>query len=105
LGDGIFDDNISDPEDGVKNDWWNPLWVPFTFDGSGNHTCIDLDPAPNGSVGQVIRMWHDAPCGELYASSFTEYISNYILGIETGKYVYAKGWGLVDKESVLNQQR
>ncbi len=101
LDDGTFEDATSDPDDGVKNDWWNPLWIPFTFDGSGNHICIDLDPATNGNVGQVMRMWHDSAYRDLYATSFSTYISTYITGLENGKYIYAKGWGLVDKDSLF----
>ena len=50
-----------------------------------------------------MRMWHDSAYTELYATSFTDYISNYIIGLETGKYVYAKDWGLVEKDSPFNQ--
>jgi cell wall assembly regulator SMI1 len=93
----------SEPEKGIKNDWWNPLWIPFTHDGSGNHICIDLDPASGGTFGQVIRMWHDSGYRKLYASSFTEYISNYISGLETGQFVYVQKFGLVHKDSSFNQ--
>jgi cell wall assembly regulator SMI1 len=107
LDNGDFEDDgepfTSDPDKGVKDNWWNPFWVPFTYDGSGNHICIDLDPAPGGNIGQVIRMWHDSAYRELYASSFGEFISNYISGLETGKYVYAKEFGVVKKDSPFNK--
>lgn len=103
LYDGTFEGITSEPDLGVKNDWWNPLWIPFTYDGSGNHICVDLDPTPNGNFGQIIRMWHDAGDRIVYASSFREYISDYITGLETGKFVYAKNWGLVDKDSAFNK--
>jgi len=35
--------------------------APLTDSGSGDRHCLDLDPAPGGSVGQVILMWHDSP--------------------------------------------
>lgn len=103
LDDRVFEDSTSEPDEGVKNDWWNPLWIAFTYDGSGNHICIDLDPAPGGTVGQVMRMWHDAGDRPVYARSFTEYMCNYITGLETGEYVYAKDWGLVHKDSPFNE--
>jgi cell wall assembly regulator SMI1 len=93
----------SDPDEGVKNSWWNPLWVPFTHDGSGNHICIDLDPDTKGTWGQVIQMWHDSGYRQLYANSFTAWLDDYIKGLETGKFVYAKDWGLVDKDSPFNE--
>lgn len=88
----------SDPEDGIKDDWWNPFWIPFTYDGSGNNICIDLDPAPGGTYGQVITWYHDSGYRELYADSFEDYLDFYIAGLERGKYVFIKDVGLNDKE-------
>src|ERR1051325_4380886 len=100
-----FTENLRYPirTDGIKDDWWNSFWIPFTHDGAGNHICIDLDPTPNGKYGQIIRMWPDSPDRELYASSFSEYISNYISDLEKDEVVYAKNWGLVEKDSPFNQ--
>lgn len=89
----------SEPDEGIKSNWWNPLWIPFTHDGCGNHICVDLDPETNGKFGQVIQMWHDISHRELYATSFLEWFDNYVKGLETGKIVYAKDRGLVDKSS------
>jgi cell wall assembly regulator SMI1 len=74
---GTFTDSRSDPDKPkkVKADWWNPKWIPFTYDGAGNHHCIDLDPAPGGTSGQVITMWHDESTRRLVARSFAEFIA------------------------------
>ncbi len=107
LDNRIFEDEdgpfTSKPDSGVKNDWWNPFWIPFTHDGSGNHICIDLDPAPGGHFGQVIRMWHDSAERELYAGSFSDYFGNYVAGVDAGEFVCVEKWGLVHKDSPLNQ--
>ncbi|MGN6416325.1 MAG: SMI1/KNR4 family protein [Pseudobacter sp.] len=95
---GEYNDITSDPEDGIKNDWWNPYWIPFTYDGSGNNICIDLDPAPGGDYGQVISWFHDSGFRELYASSFEDYIDFYLAGLKRGNYVFIKGVGLNDRE-------
>lgn len=29
---------------------WDPYWLPFTADGFGNHTCVDLTPETYGEV-------------------------------------------------------
>lgn len=84
---------LSEPQQGIRDDWWNSLWIPITYDGMGNHYCLDLDPATEGIRGQVIRMWHDAPERELVASSFREWISGYIGAVEQGEYVYSEDWG------------
>lgn len=91
----------SSPELGIKNNWWNPSWIPITSNGSGDNYCIDLDPTFEGTKGQIIRMWHDDPSRELIASSFAEWISNYIKDLENGVYEPSDdiGWGgIVKKE-------
>lgn len=44
------------PQPGVRQDWWNPLWIPLTYDGGSNHYCLDLDPGKGGNLGQIITM-------------------------------------------------
>lgn len=39
----------------VKDCGWNSKWVPF-LTSNVIPFCIDLDPAPGGSLGQVIRL-------------------------------------------------
>src|SRR5687767_2048345 len=35
---GDFEGSQSAPQDDcIKTDWWNALWIPLTYDGSGNH--------------------------------------------------------------------
>lgn len=93
LDGGGFDDfEESEEEDrgnGVKSDWWNAKWIPFTYDGAGNHLCIDLDPASGGKIGQIITMWHDDDEREVKGSSFNEWFSKYIQDLENKKYVYS----------------
>jgi len=39
----------------IKNDaHWRPGWVPF-MDADGDRLVVDLDPGPNGKVGQVFK--------------------------------------------------
>lgn len=71
---GAFDGSTSDPDGGVKGDWFNVGWIPFTRDGAGNGLCLDLDPAPGGTVGQVIRVWHDDGRRERLAVSFEQWL-------------------------------
>jgi len=57
---GEFKNQKALPDAGVRSDWWNPNWVPFAWDGGGDSLCVDLEPAPGGTVGQVIFHQHDA---------------------------------------------
>ena len=88
LEDGDFEDISSEPDKGIRNDWWNLKWIPFTHDGGGNHLCLDLDPAKGGKVGQVITMWHDSEGREVMYSSFTAWLKHILKGLETGKIVF-----------------
>ena len=100
--DGSFqNDDGSDfgcqPEDvGIKPDfWWNPKWIPLTADGGGNSKMIDLDPAEQGRVGQIIQMWHDDAAREKEAASLREFLQNYVRDLEAGLYVLDAEFGLI----------
>lgn len=94
----------STPETGIKNDWWNALWIPITYDGCGNHYCLDLDPTIEGNYGQIIRMWHDSDERTLEATSFKNWLTEYKDNLEKGQLVYSKDWfGIINKEKVNGQ--
>lgn len=94
---------ISDPDTGIKPDWWNPAWIPFTYDGNGNHICIDLDPSEEGNYGQVIRIWHDEPVRELLADSFAEWINEYIEQLENEEFTFSEDYGILVHTSDLEE--
>jgi cell wall assembly regulator SMI1 len=85
----------SDADPGIKPIWWNPLWIPFTYDGSGNHYCIDLDPDEGGHYGQVIRMWHDDAERPLIADSFRDFVNEFAQGLKAGEYRFEEYTGIV----------
>jgi cell wall assembly regulator SMI1 len=88
------------PDAGIKADWWNSSWIPFTSNGCGDSFCIDLSPTSEGTNGQIIRMWHDDPARELIASSFKEWIETYVTDLEKGVYESSNsiGWGGILKK-------
>ena len=55
---GEFKNQKSQPDAGVRTDWWNPKWVPIASDGGGDSICVDLAPAKGGTAGQVIVHQH-----------------------------------------------
>lgn len=92
---GSFDFTGSDggePVGPVRSDWWNPRWVPFTYDGAGNHDCLDLDPPEGGNRGQVISMWHDDPERRVLAPSFRAWFERFVEEVESGSYVYREDY-------------
>lgn len=89
----------SSPDEGVKNNWWNPAWIPVSYDGAGNHYCIDLDPDENGTYGQIVRMWHDSDERELVADSMKEWLADYVQNLEDGKCFFSEEYGgIVERE-------
>ena len=86
-----------EPEDaGIKADfWWNPKWIPLSADGGGNGKMIDLDPAPSGTAGQIIQMWHDDAAREKEANSLREFLQNYVQDLEAVRYVLDADYGVI----------
>ncbi|AVG14979.1 molybdenum cofactor biosynthesis protein MoeA [Chromobacterium vaccinii] len=101
LDDGVFAGETSEPEAGIKNDWWNPRWIPFTHNGGGDHLCLDLDPAESGTLGQVITMWHETGDRERVAEGFEAYFADFVSGALDGRYAYSAAYGgLVEAEDM-----
>lgn len=63
----------NDPK--IKYRWYDEGWIPICID-NGDCICIDLNPSPQGKVGQVIKMYHDWGRREVLADSFNEFISS-----------------------------
>lgn len=87
----------SDPDKGIRDNWFNLKWIPFTYNGSSDHFCIDMDPDNGGNIGQVITIWHDSPERELVAVSFEDWIKNYIADLKAGKFKYDPELGNLEK--------
>lgn len=86
---------ISVPDDGVKNDWWNKQWIPFTSDGCGDHYCFDLSPSATGTSGQVITLWHELSPREIVAKSFAQWFNEYIGELNSGELFYSKEYNSI----------
>lgn len=98
LDDGTFqtdegEDQGCAPALGIRNVWWSAQWIPLTYDGSGNHDCLDMSPAEGGTVGQIITMWHDDPIREIVAPSFQAWLQQYALGLASGLLVFSEDYG------------
>jgi cell wall assembly regulator SMI1 len=78
---GDFDGITSDSDDKVKDDWYNLKWILFAHNDCGDHLCLDLDPAPGGTVGQVIRVWHDDDRRACVAPSFAAWLQHAVASL------------------------
>jgi len=101
LDSGDFEGITSEPSQGVREDWWNRNWIPFTHNGGGDHYCLDLQPATGGMSGQVITMWHDMGERRIVAANFHAWLAGYLASIRAGKIEYSEDFGgLVNKDFV-----
>lgn len=91
-----FDGIFSEPDDGIKNDWYNLKWIPIGTDGGGNCICLDFDPEKGGQIGQLIEVWHDSPERIWTAPSFKNYIEKYANDLEENNLIYDEDFGNVD---------
>ncbi|MDV2991669.1 MAG: hypothetical protein N4J56_001323 [Chroococcidiopsis sp. SAG 2025] len=91
---GEFEGYESDPDVGIRNNWWNDKWIPITYDGAGNHDCLDLDPADGETVGQIITMYHDSGDREIVSSSLRAWLQKYADGLESGQIILQDDYGL-----------
>lgn len=73
-----FDDAEAVPAAGIKPVWWSPKWIPFTYNGAGDHLCLDLDPSSQGCSGQVITLWHDDGARKKKADSFAQWFAEFV---------------------------
>jgi cell wall assembly regulator SMI1 len=80
----------SESAPGICNVWWSAKWIPLTYDGAGNHDCLDLNPAEGGTVGQIISMWHDDAERRIVAPSFRAWLQQYAEGLESGLFVFSE---------------
>ena len=100
LDGGDFKGTNSDSVGYTVTDWWNPHWIPLTYDGAGNHHCLDLSPGRLGKAGQIIRMWHDDAARDLLAPGYREWLSQFASGLEAGRFVLSDEYGgIVERDS------
>jgi cell wall assembly regulator SMI1 len=71
---GEFRNQTSTPDDGIRDAWWHPRWIPIAGNGGGDFLCLDLAPADKGRVGQVIEMRHDSPARRFVAVTFADFL-------------------------------
>lgn len=65
--------------------WWNRRWIPFGSDSTGNLSCLDLDPAAGGTVGQIIDWDHECGPSRVLFPGFRELLEAFADQMESGK--------------------
>ncbi len=71
----------------VQAQWWNPKWIEIATNGAGDLYCVDFDPAPGGTVGQIVVFWHMVSKRQVIATSFRAWLEQFADDLEHGKYI------------------
>jgi cell wall assembly regulator SMI1 len=83
LRSGWFDDTrVTLVDEGVRPRWWHERWFPISSTGSGDHHCVDMDPAGTGHVGQIIAFWHDDGDRCVRARDLADYLVDEVDAVE-----------------------
>jgi cell wall assembly regulator SMI1 len=90
---GHFIDDQSEPEGPIKTDAWNIRWIPLLGDGGGDYCCLDLDPPPEGQLGQIITMWHESGADKVLSPSFGDFLANFADELNAGVYTFSEEYG------------
>lgn len=73
---------------GVKAVFLDPAWIPFAWNIGGNQLCLDFDPAPGGTIGQIVEFDHEADGQRCLASSFRAWLGGIVSDLEAGRLVW-----------------
>src|SRR5262249_44725352 len=76
----------SDIEGPIKPIFWNTKRI-FVTDNSGDHWTLDLDPPEDGAYGQILDQSHEGGPTQVLARSWTDLLSQLVVGVEDGKYL------------------
>lgn len=74
------------PTNAIQTCYSHRCWVPITKDNCGNQIAIDLAPGPAGTYGQIILFGRDYDTKIVVASSFHEFIFNFVNDLEQGNF-------------------
>lgn len=72
----------------MKNQAWDPGWIPLTDVGGPSYMCVDFSPAEGGHVGQVIHVDTEMRRGHVLATGFKEWLSTFADELENGYFYW-----------------
>ncbi len=78
-------DAVVRPDGPVRQVWWHPHWIPLAGNASGDYVCLDLAPAAEGSIGQIITFWHADERRRVVAPSFTALLARIAARLAAGE--------------------
>jgi cell wall assembly regulator SMI1 len=73
----------------IKKSYWNKRWIPFAENGCGDNIVIDLDPAEDGTLGQIVDWWHEGGVSTFQSSSLREWLNQVVEEVKNGVYTFS----------------
>lgn len=83
-----FEGEVSSPTGPIKPVHWSTGWIPITDNGGGDPVCVDCDPAPGGTVGQIIKFNHEVGPEYVIAPSLHAWLDQLVDDFASGAIVY-----------------
>jgi cell wall assembly regulator SMI1 len=65
-------------------------WIVFVDSGSGDRLGLDLTPAKQGQIGQVISIIHDPTCLLVLAPSYRDWFETLVTRFESGRCIFVE---------------
>jgi cell wall assembly regulator SMI1 len=81
-------DWATSPSGPIRPVHWSTKWIPVGSNQSGDFDCIDLDPAPGGTIGQMIAFNHEVGPTRVAAAGIGAWVAEYADRLEAGIYRY-----------------
>ena len=68
----------------------NWSWIIFVDSGSGDALGLDLNPAKQGQIGQVLSILHDPSSLLVLAPSYRDWFETLVTRFESGRYLFVE---------------
>ena len=90
-------DGAMSPDPGVRQAWWHERWLPIAVSADDSRTLIflDLDPAPGGRRGQLVRHVVDMDKLPIIAASVAEWVERAADAMEQGQVAVERDGDLI----------
>lgn len=89
--DFFSEEDIDKLDKRIKPYLFNKRWIPFG-EGSGMYLMLDLDPAEDGDVGQIIAYVHDPDFIYYVAQNISDVLSDTVKYLDDGWYEEINGY-------------
>lgn len=84
--DEFAEESTSSPSDAIRRLHASRAWIPLVEITDSDHIGIDLDPGPNGVVGQVINFGRDEKKRYVLARSWAQFLEDFADELEAGNF-------------------